>query len=113
MSALAVVVFAAFGLVGFASAEAIGSAPRAPHLELVRLAPLTIRGTGFKPAERVRLIVTADGVATRRVSATQLGRFVVRLAIRPGRCTDVVVQAFGAAGSRAMIDRPTPDCMEP
>ncbi len=79
----------------------------------MRTAPLTIRGAGFEPGERVRLLATGDGVETRRVAVSPAGSFTAKFGLKGGRCTALVVQAFGNKGSRASIDRPTLDCVDP
>jgi hypothetical protein len=111
--ALVAIVLVALGTACGAAAKDESGIARTPRLEIVRAAPLTIRGAGFRARERVRVLATAAGVETRRVSASAAGTFTVRLSLEAGRCTALVVQAFGAAGSRAMIDRPTLDCIEP
>ena len=81
----------------------------APRLALVSDEPVTVAGVGFRPYERVRLLIT-PGPSTRNVRAGRLGRFRVTLRASMPRCEGVVVQALGARGSRAMIDRSGPDC---
>ena len=113
MRALAVVVLLALCATHIAPARSEAGSTRKPRLEILGLAPFLVRGTGFRSGERVRILATAAGLETKRVTATTVGSFTVRLRLRPGRCTGVVVQAFGAVGSRATIDRPALDCMEP
>ena len=112
MKALALT--ALLALVAAAGAGARDEAvTRTPQLRLLDLAPLTVRGSGFRAGERVKLVATADRLATRNVQAGARGGFTVRFDLRAGPCTAAVVQAFGRAGSRASVDRPTPDCLEP
>ena len=103
----------ALGAACGASAQNEIDAARTPRLGIVRTVPLTIRGAGFRPGERIRVLATGAGTDTKRVFATAAGAFTLRLRVRVGRCTALVVQAFGTAGSRAMIDRPTLDCTDP
>lgn len=92
---------------------ASGAAQR-PALRSVDLDPLTLRGTSFKPSERVKLLIAAPAFArTRVVRAGERGRFRVVFAISPGRCDSVVVQAIGARGSRATFRHDVPDCIDP
>jgi hypothetical protein len=66
------------------------------------LAPLRLRGTGFRPRERVRVTVTPSAGApiVRRVRANGHGRFGVTFAgISP--CAGVEARATGTRGSRA------------
>jgi hypothetical protein len=97
------VVIGALLQVGWAAAST------APQLRIVSAQPAVVVGVGFRPHEKVRLLVT-PGPSTRTVRAGQRGRFraTMRLAI-PG-CGSFVVQAIGNRGSRAMIDRTGVDC---
>ena len=87
-----------------------GTERAAPHLRIVSDRPFVAVGSGFRPDERVRLLVTAPGPATRAVRAGRLGRFRVVFSITLTRCGGVVIQAVGNLGSRAMVDRTGPDC---
>ena len=100
------VVFAALLAVGSAAAGT-GATPR---LHLVSDAPVVVAGAGFRPYERVRLLVSAPGPSTRGVRAGRLGRFRVALRVSMPRCGGLVVQALGSRGSRAMVDRTSTDC---
>jgi hypothetical protein len=85
-----------------------------PKLQALDLQPLVVRGTAFRPYERVKLILSADVAAGRTLKAGPTGRFVTRFrAVSVGRCEGFVLQAFGSRGSRAKLERLTPDCMEP
>jgi hypothetical protein len=91
----------------------LGATPK-PALRPLDLDPLTLRGTAFKPGERVKLLLSAPPVSrTKAVRAGELGRFRVVFAIAPGRCDAVVVQAIGSRGSRATFRRDAPDCVGP
>lgn len=85
-------------------------ASTAPQLRIVSTGPGVVVGVGFRPHEKVRLLIS-PGPTTRTVRAGQRGRFRVTLRLVPPRCGGVVVQAIGNRGSRAMIDRPGPDCV--
>ena len=85
-----------------------------PKLRALDLQPLVVRGTAFRPYERVKLILSADMAAGRILKASATGRFVARFrAVSVGRCDGFVLQAFGSRGSRAKLERLTPDCIEP
>ncbi|MGH3103535.1 MAG: hypothetical protein ACRDN6_05500 [Gaiellaceae bacterium] len=82
------------------------NAQPAASLRPVSLAPLTVRGTGFVPSERVRVTLAVGRRSThvRSVKAGSDGRFTVAfdllLAVDPCRGT-LVVTATGSRGSRA------------
>jgi hypothetical protein len=85
-----------------------------PKLQAIDLQPLVVRGTAFRPYERVKLILSADVPAGRILKASADGRFLTRLgAVSVGRCEGFVLQAFGSRGSRAKLERLAPDCIEP
>ena len=85
-----------------------------PKLQALDLQPLVVRGTAFRPYERVKLILSADMAAGRILKASATGRFVARFhAVSVGRCEGFVLQAFGSRGSRAKLERLTPNCIEP
>jgi hypothetical protein len=96
-----------------------GSTPAAapstrPLLRALDLQPLVVRGTAFRPYERVKLILSADVAVGRTLKASVNGRFTTRFrTVSVGRCEGFVLQAFGSRGSRATLERLAPDCMEP
>jgi hypothetical protein len=105
------VVLALAGLVLAAPAPA---ATVRPALRSLSFQPLTVQGLGFRPNERVTLLLAArDAVSKRVVRAGVRGRFTVRYELRIGRCTGFTLQAFGSRGSRAMLQHDTVDCAEP
>ena len=99
-------------LAAIASILAGGAAK--PSLRALDLQPLTVRGSGFKQQERVKLLVSLPTRATtRNVRADVRGRFRVVLATRLDRCDSAVVQARGARGSRATLQLDALDCVSP
>lgn len=99
-AALAAVVAFALGLAG-AEAEVT----RTPTLRMLDSSPLTVRGTAFKPRERVRVTAVADVRRVRALRVSRAGTFTTRfadLALDPcsggGR-----VLAVGARGSSAEL----------
>lgn len=83
-------------------------------LRLVDKAPLVLRGTGFKPAERVRLTVKAG--AQRRVRAliaSRTGTFQTTFTqLRVDPC-ELDARAVGAAGTAAAYKLPARMCPIP
>jgi hypothetical protein len=97
-------------VVALASAGLAGVNGLRPALRLTDGAPLTVRGTHFRPGESVRIRAISLGSATARTSAGPGGSFVMRLAIKYNRCSGLTVLARGSKGSRAAIKRPAMDC---
>jgi hypothetical protein len=84
-----VVVF--FVLAGLASA-----ATGRPTLQLASSPELVVRGTGFGKLERLKVTAfVGGGPLVRRVTASRLGSFSVRLDARLTACGGALVQAFG------------------
>ena len=96
---------------------AVAVAPAAtsptPVLRLADRDPLILRGEGFRPRERVRVIVYAPLVARRATRATAAGSFRVTVAeIAAHRCDAIRAVAQGSDHSRAVLKvLPGPACM--
>lgn len=83
--------------------SAAGEPTQRPSIGLAGTQPLVIKGTHFKPRERVAVDVLAPARAGRSVVATRRGSFVVRFRLSVGRCERISVHAFGSRGSRARL----------
>jgi hypothetical protein len=80
-----------------------------PTLQLVRPAPLQVRGRGFEPGELVRLKLN-DQRAT-RAKASAGGSFVASFGLSVSRCDAIRIVASGSSGSRAVLKvLPAPAC---
>jgi hypothetical protein len=97
--AIALLVTVALGCSAGTAVGGSDSSPR-PSLQIVRKAPLTVRGRGFHARESVR--VSAAG-RSRRVRANPDGAFVLTLGAQVDRCNAVHVLAVGTGGSRATL----------
>ena len=83
-----------------------------PVLRLVDRQPLTIRGQGFEPNERTRVVVTTSVTRAKTVRASAVGVFRVRFdELRVPRCGGVFATARGRAGSLARLKIPLPACL--
>jgi hypothetical protein len=79
-----------------------------PSLIVVRKAPLSVRGSDFRPGEAIR--VTA-GRRTVRTKANENGYFIVTIR-GASRCDVARVLARGSAGSYAVVKLlPSPECL--
>jgi hypothetical protein len=98
---VAAAVIAAAGM----SADVGTQAPPA-RLRLVDTDPVTVRGTAFKPYERVRVTVLTDERLVRRATAGPGGVFTMRLpGVAINACTGFTVTVTGNEGSRATFKR--------
>ena len=98
--------------IGMAAAGTGESSKRTARLTLASPNPLTLRGTGLRPGERVRVRAATDyATKTRRVSASAAGRFLVRFnGTSLDRCSGLLAEAVGSEGSVARFKRPQPLC---
>jgi hypothetical protein len=97
---------------GSAVGTGFGSEAARPSLRLVDRDPFTVKGLNFKPRERVKVVLHADEVMSRRATANELGAFLVRFGeVSIGRCDAFSVRAFGSRGSRAALKLPQPACL--
>jgi hypothetical protein len=91
---------------------ALAHESRRPQLKLVDRSPLVVRGTGFKPRERVRVELSVVASELRRVRTTRAGTFTVAFArVTVHRCDSVRIVAVGTGGSHAALKLlPAPAC---
>lgn len=103
---LLVAALAAALTVGGTSAAAGAPAPR---LRVLDLTPVTVHGLGFRPGERVRVVLASDGRQTRTLRAGNSGSFVIRFGTLYAQlCTAFHLQATGSSGSVAVVARKRP-----
>jgi hypothetical protein len=97
---IAVVVLLSLVLAGLASAQT------KPTLRLVRDTPLTLRGSGFRSGEIVRLTLlrAGKGRVDRSIRAGAAGTFTARfpLLVATQPCRSLTVRAVGAEGRQAL-----------
>ena len=92
-------------LVGAVATAATAAAAKAT-VRIVKLSPLTIRGAGFKPAERVTLTLSAGAAGTAKGTASAAGTLtVVFPRAKVTACTAYTLRAVGAAGTRVTFKR--------
>jgi hypothetical protein len=92
-------------LFGAVAADAPAAAAKA-KVRIVKLSPLTMRGTGFKPTERVTVTLSGGAAGTVRATATAAGTLTVsfRKAKVTG-CTAYTLRVVGAAGTKVTFKR--------
>jgi hypothetical protein len=71
-----------------------------PTIEVTRVVPIVVQGSGFKPEERVKLVVRTPGIYRKTVTATRRGRFAANFH-HGSKCASIHVLAKGNKGSRA------------
>jgi uncharacterized protein YjeT (DUF2065 family) len=75
-------------------------------VKIVKLSPLTIRGSGFKPTERVTVTLSAGAAGTARATATAAGVVTVSLPkAKVTACTAYTLRAVGSAGTKVTFRR--------
>ena len=107
------------GVASAAQGEAALGEPavKRAKLQMMDLQPLTVRGVGFMPSERVHVVASARGGAYSKTKvANAAGMFMVKFPVSAGVCRGYYsIRAFGSRGSRAFaITRlPQLDCIAP
>jgi hypothetical protein len=96
----------------------LGQAVAAPQRATLRLdddtAPALLRGAGFQPREHVRVVVVSGATRTvRKLVATRLGRFVVRMRAEMKACQGFSARAVGSEGTKATLKRAPGQCALP
>jgi len=86
---------------GLVLATVAAAAPTGPRLQTTDRSPVVVKGTDFRPAERVTVVLNADGTWHRTATADASGQFTVRFPVSVPMCDDFRLQAFGSKGSRA------------
>jgi hypothetical protein len=82
----------------------------APALRVPDTSPFVVRGTSFKPREKVRVVAQVGGRHVQTVRATATGVFVARfIGVSVQGCKGYIVRATGSKGSYAYL-RHLPEC---
>jgi hypothetical protein len=101
-----VVLAALLGVLLCAVAATAPAAATKATVRIVKLSPLTIRGTGFKPAERVTVTLSAGAAGSARGIATAAGTVTVTIPkAKVTACTAYTLRAVGAAGTKVTFKR--------
>jgi hypothetical protein len=111
-----VLIVLAFALGVSGLADGSHSRPdRGAKLTVVTMDPLTLRGTRFLAAERIKLTVVAgESRFVRRPTAGRGGAFTQSLpAATVDRCERLLAVAVGSRGSRAAVKPFQPACPPP
>ena len=98
-------------LLGLLVGQTVAVPPKATLRLVDDTAPAVLRGTGFQPREHVRVVVVSGTIhSVRRVVATRLGRFAVRLQDDVNACVGFSATAVGSKGTRATYKRAPGQC---
>ena len=103
-------------LAAAAALAAAATAGQHARVAVTDRSPLTVRGTGFKPFERVVVTVLSSARLTARRTANASGIFIVRWQTAPGGklgCEALVVRAAGTLGTRVVTKIPGIECPQP
>jgi len=102
----AAVFVALLGILLGAMATVTSAAPAKATLKIVKLNPLTIRGSGFKPVERVTVTLSAGAAGKAKGTATAAGVLTVSVPkAKVTACTSYTLRAVGSAGTRVTFKR--------
>jgi hypothetical protein len=97
------------------AAQSASATQQRTRIMIVDQAPLVVRGTGFKPAERVTVTVTHGKALYRKAAtATATGVVMARWKVAMATtCASTFVLAVGSEGSRATFKTVANDCAQP
>jgi hypothetical protein len=110
-AALALLALVAGGCGHDPSAGSTGITAARPQLVPVQQQPLTVKGTGFRPGEKVRL--SAKGLRSSAATATADGAGEFEATLRGLKsCDSVNVYAVGSSGSRAQFNLSSIACTD-
>jgi hypothetical protein len=100
------VLAALLGVLLCAVAATAPAAATKATVRIVKLSPLTIRGIGFKPAERVTVTLSAGATGSARGIATAAGTVTVTIPkAKVTACTAYTLRAVGANGTKVTFKR--------
>jgi hypothetical protein len=75
-----------------------------PALRLLTREPVAVRGTGFRPSEKVRIIALGSiKRVARQTTADARGTFKASFRLGADRTSNLVIAALGSEGSRATL----------
>src|SRR5437870_5478425 len=86
-----------------------GLARTHPTIEVTRIIPITVKGSGFKAGERVKVVVRSPALHRKTVTATHRGSFTAAFRGAASKCAPIHALATGNKGSRATAYVP-PSC---
>jgi hypothetical protein len=110
-AALALLALVAGGCGHDPSASSTATTARHPQLVPVQQQPLTVKGTGFAPGERVQL--SAKGLRSSTATATADGAGEFEATLRGLKsCDSVNVYAVGSSGSGAQFNLSSIACTD-
>jgi hypothetical protein len=82
-----------------------------PQVRLSGLSPTIVRGSAFKPSERVTVTLSYGKTkAVKAVRASRSGAFTLRFSTQPPACSKLGITARGSLGSTAAWKAPPPEC---
>jgi hypothetical protein len=86
-----------------------GLARTHPTIDVTRIIPITVKGSGFKAGERVTVVVRSPAVHRKTVTASRRGIFTAIFRSAASKCASIRAIATGNKGSRARAYVP-PSC---
>ena len=86
-----------------------GLARTHPTIDVTRIIPITVKGSGFKAGERVTVVVRSPAFHRKTVTASRRGTFIAAFRSAASKCASIHATATGNNGSRASAYVP-PSC---
>ena len=86
-----------------------GLARTHPAIDVTRIIPITVKGSGFNAGERVTVVVRSPAFHRKTVTASRRGTFIAAFRSAASKCASIHATATGNKGSRATAYVP-PSC---
>ena len=86
-----------------------GLARTHPTIDVTRIIPITVKGSGFKAGERVTVVVRSPAFHRKTVTASRRATFIAAFRSAASKCASIHATATGNKGSRASAYVP-PSC---
>ena len=96
-------------IVAAVAAAPTGLARIHPTIDVTRIIPITVKGSGFKAGERVTVVVRSPAFHRKTVTASRRGTFIAAFRSAASKCASIHATATGNKGSRASAYVP-PSC---
>ena len=109
---LAIAIASMSAAIGYARAVHTATPARSTKasLKIVKLGPITVRGSHFTPDMRVKLTFSSSSQTVRYRMADRHGTFTLAFHVTYDRCAGYVITARQRNGTTAVIHGPRPEC---
>lgn len=98
-------------VIAIAAVSSAAGSSSPPRLRMIKLSPLTVQGSHFKPYAHVKVTLISAARTTKRVRAGRHGRFTVTFSSAVvDRCSQWTMKAIQPGHAPVLILGPKPAC---